>query len=104
MLDDPETRRSVAKQIAADAMRGEDGDPFGELNPLDVKFFRNARVNVQVPIINPVVTRWALLFLAEEIPGLVAEMDRLSDPRSKSLLAHRKLQAWSQAFGRRGKK
>lgn len=104
MLDDPATRKATARSIVADAMRGEDGDPFGELNPLDAKFFRSARVNIQIPILDPVVARACLLFLADEIPGLIAEMDRVKEPRSKSLLIHGRLQRWSQAFARRVKK
>jgi hypothetical protein len=103
-LDNPVERRTIAKSIAQDAMRGDDGDTLGELNPLDVKFFRNARVNVQIPVLDPVECRRALVFLRDELPGLVAEMDRVKDRRSKSLLAMTKLRAWSQAFGRRGRK
>ncbi len=104
MLDNPIQRAAVAKSIARDAMRGDDADPLGELNPLDAMYFRSRRVNVQIPILDPVETRRVLLFLIDELPGLIAEMDRLPDRRSKSLLAHTKLQRWSQAFGRRGKK
>lgn len=77
-----------------------DGDPLSELNPLDVKFFRHGRVNLQIPIADPVNTRRCLLFLSDEIPHLIAEMDRVRDRRSKAILAHQKLQAWSQAFVR----
>lgn len=101
MLNDPTERAKAVRAIMADAMRGADEDPFGELNPLDVKFFRAARVNIQVPIVDPVVARACLMFLAEEIPGLIAEMDRLRDRRSKSLLLHARLGRWSQAFARR---
>jgi hypothetical protein len=104
MLDNPVARQRVAREIVGDAMRGEDGDPFGELNSLDVKFFRSARVNLQIPVLDPVVARACLIFLAAEIPGLIAEMDRVREKRSKSLLIHGKLQAWSKAFARRVKK
>lgn len=104
MLDDPATRKATARSIVSDAMRGEDGDPFGELNALDVKFFRSARVNIQIPIIDPGVARACLIFLATEIPGLIAEMDRVKDQRSKSLLIHGRLNRWSQAFAKRVKK
>lgn len=100
MLSDSET----AKRIVKDAMRGEDGDPFAELNPLDVSFFSSARVNVQIPILDPVATRRALVFLMDEIPGLIAEMDRVKEKRSKSLLAAAKLRRWSHAFGRWAKR
>lgn len=104
MFDNPTERRRIARFIVKETNRPIDGDPLSELNPLDVKFFRNARVNVQVPIVDPIDTRRCLLFLAEEIPGLIAEMDRLPDRRSKSILAHKKLQAWSQAFLRGSKR
>ena len=105
MLDNPATRKATARGIVADALRGEDGDPLGELDPLDVKFFRSARVNVGIPIVDPVIARACLLFLADEIPGLIAEMDRVKEKRSKSLLIHGRLNRWSQAFARRvGKK
>ncbi len=106
MLDNAADRTAAAKAIAQDAMRGEDGDPFGELNAFDRMFFRAARVNVQIPVLDPVVTKECLRFLIAELPGLIAEMDRVKDRRSKSLLAASKLRAWSQAFGRmaRGKK
>ena len=101
MLDNPIARKNVARQIVKEAMRGDDGDPFGELNPLDVKFFRSARANVQIPILDPVVGRECLIFLIDELPGLVARMDRLPDRRSKSLLLDATLKRWNQAFGRR---
>jgi hypothetical protein len=104
MLENPTARQKAVRTILGDAMRGEDGDPFGELNPLDVKFFRSARVNVQIPILDPVVARACLIFLVDELPGLIAEMDRVKDRRSKSLLLHGRLQRWSQAFARRIKK
>jgi hypothetical protein len=88
----------AGKRIAKEAMRGEDGDMMGELNPLDAMFFRGARVNLQVPIVDPVVTRQCLMFLIDELPGLVARMDRLPDRRSKSLLAETVLKRWNWAF------
>ncbi len=100
MLDDPALVRQIARDIVKESGRAIAGDPLSELNPLDVKFFRNGRVNVQIPIVDPVNTRRCLLFLADEIPHLIAEMDRVKDRRSKSLLAVSKLKAWSQAFGR----
>ena len=104
MLDNPVSRREAARSIAKDAMRGEDGDPLGELNPLDVKFFRSARVNLQIPIVDPVVGRQCLLFLHDEIISLIAQMDRLPNRRSKSLLLHGTLNAWNKAFARKVKK
>lgn len=92
--------KNWARDLVKASGRPIDGDPLSELNPLDVKFFRNSRVNVQIPIVDPVDTRRCLLFLAEEIPHLIAEMDRVEERRSKSILAHKKLQAWSQAFVR----
>ena len=103
-LDDQTARRAAARTIAKDAMRGEDGDPLGELNPLDVKFFRSARVNLQIPILDPVVGRECLLFLQNEIISLIAQMDRLPNRRSKSLLLHGTLNAWNKAFARKLKK
>lgn len=103
MLDDPAARQTAARAIAREAMRGEDGDPMGDLNPLDVMFFRNPRINIQIPVTDPVDCRRCLVFLMDELPGLVAEMDRVKDRRSKSLLAQTKLKAWSRAFGRYGK-
>lgn len=103
MFDSPAARREAARSIAKDAMRGEEGDPFGELNPLDAKFFRSARVNLQVPIIDPVVSRECLIFLQNEIPGLIARMDRLQDRRSKSLLVEATLRRWNHGFRRRYK-
>ena len=100
MLDNAATRAAVAKEIARESARGDGSDPLDELNPLDIKFFRNARVNVQIPILDPVDTRRCLLFLIDALPGLVAEMDRVKERRSKSLLAETKLRRWSQAFGR----
>lgn len=100
MFDDPATRRTVAKQIAKEALRGRDEDPLGELNNLDQMFFRSPRVNIQVPVIDPVECRRCLLFLADAIPGLIAEMDRVKEPRSKSLLAQSRLRAWSHSFTR----
>lgn len=98
--------KEVARRIVKDAMRGaDDGDPIlTELNPLDEKFFRNARVNVQIPVIDPVQTRRALVWLINAIPGLIAEMDRARDRRTKSLIAVAKLRAWSHMFGRWVKK
>jgi hypothetical protein len=104
MLDNPVERSKVAKSIASEAMRGEDGDPFAELNMLDVMFFRSARVNLQVPIVDPTIARACLTFLIAELPGLVAEMDRVKEPRSKSLLVHTRLQRWNQAFARKIKR
>lgn len=100
MLDNPVARQQFAKEIVKDSGRIIDGDPLSELNPLDVKFFRNGRVNLQIPIVDPVNTRRCLLFLIDELPALIAEMDRVKEQRSKSLLAVSKLKAWSQAFGR----
>jgi len=104
MLDNPIARRKAVSEILGDAMRGADGDPFGELNPHDLKFFSAARVNIQVPILDPVVTRECLRFLADEIPALIAEMDRVKERRSKSLLISGKLKVWNQAFARKIKK
>jgi hypothetical protein len=104
MLATLEGRRAAAREIVEDAMRGDDGDPFGALNALDAKFFRSARVNVQIPILDPAQTRRALVFLIEELPALIAEMDRTAKPRSKSLLAEQTLRRWSHAFSRWGKK
>ena len=101
MLDDPTARARAVRSIVDDVRRGDDGDPLGELNPLDIKFFRSARVNIQIPIVDPIVSRACLIFLIDELPGLIAEMDRLKDRRSKSLLIHARLARWSQAFGRR---
>jgi len=101
MLDDPKARAQAARKLVKESARAfEDGDPLSELNPLDVKFFRNGRVSVQIPIIDPRQARRCLLFLAEEIPALIAEMDRIESNRSKSLLAMSKLKAWNQAFAR----
>jgi hypothetical protein len=85
-------------------MRGEDGDPLGEMNPLDLKFFSSARVNLQIPIIDPVAGRECLLFLQNETPGLIAQMDRLPDRRAKSLLMQGMLRRWNRAFARKAKK
>jgi hypothetical protein len=104
MLDNAAARKEAARTIAADAMRGEDGDPLEELDSLDVKFFRSARVNIQIPLLDPVDARRCLVFLACEIPALIAELDRVKDRRSKSLLIHGRLNRWSQAFARRVKK
>lgn len=101
MLDDPIVRKKAARSIAADVRRGEDGDPLGELNSLDVKFFRSARVALHIPVIDPVLTRVCLLFLADEVPALIARMDRLPDRRSKSLLVDSTIRRWNQAFARR---
>jgi hypothetical protein len=100
MLDDPVARQKLARQWVKESDRPIDGDPLSALNPLDVKFFRNGRVNVQIPIIDPVDARRCLLFLANEIPALLAEMDSISSNRTKSLLVMSKLKAWNQAFGR----
>lgn len=93
----------VGKRIAKEAMRGEDGDMMGALNPLDLMFFRGARVNLQVPIVDPVVTRQCLIFLINELPGLVAAMDRLPDRRQRSLLAETTLKRWNWAFKKKVK-
>lgn len=100
-LDDPVLRRRAAMSIVRDASRGDDGDPFAELNPLDVKFFRYARVALHVPIVDPVETRQTLMFLIDHLPRLVAEMDRTKERRSKSLLVHSTLKAWNNTFHRR---
>jgi hypothetical protein len=104
MLDNPVARRQAAREIAEDAMRGEDGDPFGELNPLDRKFFRNPSVRLLIPILDPVLARSCLQFLCDEIPALIAEVDRVKERRSKSLLLRVTLNRWSRAFQRRAKK
>lgn len=101
MLDDPVLRRKVARQIRNDAMRGEDGDPMGELNPLDVKFFRYARTALHIPVTDTVACRDCLMFLADELPALVARMDRLPDRRSKGMLVDATLKRWNQAFKRK---
>lgn len=101
MLTDATERRKAARSIVAEARRGEDGDALGALDPLSVKMFRNARVNLQVPVVDPAVARWCLLFLAEECHHLIAEMDRLSDKRSQSLLVQSKLKRWNWAFARK---
>src|SRR6185503_1057104 len=104
MLDNPTARRNAVREILGDAMRGADGDPFGELNPHDLKFFSAARVNIQVPILDPVVTRECLRFLADEIPALIAEIHSVKQRRPKSTPNSRKLKLWNQPFATKIKK
>lgn len=90
----------AGKSIVRDAMRGEDGDTMGELNPLDVKFFRHGGIHIFMPITDDVACRRCLLFLRDEITSLLAQIDRLPTRRSKQLLAQSTLQKWSQSFKR----
>lgn len=100
MLSDRALRRKAARDIVRDAMRGDEADPLGHLNELDVKFHEYARTGVFIPTADSVPCRRAMLFLIEELPNLVAQMDRLPEERSKVLLARTTLQKWNQAFHR----
>jgi hypothetical protein len=100
VLHDRAYRQNAAREIVRDAMNGADGDPLGHLNPLEIKFHPFPRTGVFVPTADDVPCRRALLFLADEIPHLIAQMDRLPDQRSKLLLARTTLQKWNQAFHR----
>lgn len=100
MLSDRALMRKAARKIVREAMQGEDGDATGHLNALDVMFFKHGGLHIFVPVADEVHCRRALLFMADQIPGLIASMDRLPDPRAKSLIAHSTLTRWSQSFKR----
>lgn len=91
---------AVALQIVRDAMRGADGDPMGMLNPHERNMRRGAaRMNLQIPIVDPVVMRRVFEFLIMELPALIAEMDRNKD-RSKLRVAEGRLTEWNQLFAK----
>lgn len=89
----------------ADKKRPRDGiddarDQLLELDALTAKLVRGRRVNLQIPIIDPVQLDRAILFLIEELPGLRARLKAIPDRKAKTLLAQSELTKWSQAFSR----
>lgn len=98
----PRRRRaplSVPQQIVRNAMRGADGDPLAELDDYENKFWGSARINLQIPR-EPIPCRQSLQLLMEELPMLVAEMDRLETRLSKMSLIDYRLRRWNRAFSK----
>lgn len=89
-----------AKRIVRDAMRGADGDMLGHLPPVVVDKHPFARTAVFVPTADSVPCRRTMLFLIDQLPGLVVKMDRLVDEEAKLDLARTTLTKWNQAFHR----
>lgn len=96
MLREPETD---PQRIVREAMEGEADE--AALDPFEALLApRNKRRNLQIPVVDPVVCRRVLLFLADEVPMLIKELDALKDRRSKTSHAAAKLLAWNKAFNR----
>jgi len=101
MERDPDAgKRIVAESLPQKRPREDDSDWLRELNALDAKFFRSKRVNLQIPIIDPVTLDRALKMLEEEIPALRADLRRVQDRRAKSLMAKAVLNRWNGIMGR----
>lgn len=76
-------------------------DQLLELDALTAKLVRSRRVNLQIPIIDPVQLDRVLLFLIEELPGLRSTLKAIPDRRARTLLAQSMLTKWNQAFARK---
>lgn len=98
------SRADAAKAIVQEAMAGDDGDPLQGLNHLDRMMFAHAHVNLAIPVLDPVETRHVLKFLIEGMQGLMAQMDRLPERRSKSLLVQTTVHNWSRAIKKKALK
>ena len=90
----------MAQAVLEEDRASDPDDDFAGLNPLDRDFFRSPRVNLRIPIVDPVVTRQVLKFMREHIDGLLSEMDAAKTRRSKSLIAREVIRKWDQAFQR----
>lgn len=53
-------------------------------------------VNINVPLNDPVMTRKILLYIANAVPVLLAQMDRESTKQAKLLLVRATLHHWSK--------
>lgn len=98
MLHDRERRQKAARDIVRDALRGEDGDIMGHLNPLSVKKHPFARTGVFIPTTDSAICRRVLIFLINELPNLVENIDRIPKEDAKCLHARSTLQNWNNAF------
>ena len=75
-------------------------DQFLELDAVTAKLVRSRRVNLQIPIVDPVVMDRVLLFIEEELPGLRARLKHIPDRRARTLLAQMTLSAWNRQFAK----
>lgn len=89
-------------QDSADKKRPKDiaPDRFPELDAFTANFVRSRRVNLQIPIVDPVVMDRVLLFIEEELPGLRVKLKHIPDRRARTILAQTILSAWNRQFSK----
>ena len=101
MLDDPARRAEAAKSIVRKSLpprrpKDYDGRDDPDHDSILGKLLPWGSVNINVPLTDPVVTREILLYIANAIPVLIAQMDRESTKQAKLMRIRSHLHHWSR--------